>query len=107
MIFDLGGGTFDVSLLTLDEGVFEVKATAGDTHLGGEDFDNKIVDYCSAEFLKKHKIDLKGNARALRRLRTQCEKAKRILSSSAQTSIEIDNLADAVDFSMTLTRAKF
>lgn len=107
LIFDLGGGTFDVSLLTLDGGVFEVKATAGDTHLGGEDFDNKIVDYCAAEFLKKHRIDIRNNARALRRLRTQCEKAKRILSSSAQTSIEVDSLADSQDFSMTLTRAKF
>ena len=107
LIFDLGGGTFDVSLLTLDGGVFEVKATAGDTHLGGEDFDNRLVDYCAAEFLKKQRIDIKGNARALRRLRTQCEKAKRILSSSAQTSIEVDSLADSQDFSMTITRAKF
>ena len=107
LIFDLGGGTFDVSLLTLDGGVFEVKATAGDTHLGGEDFDNKLVDYCAAEFFKKQRIDIKGNARALRRLRTQCEKAKRILSSSAQTSIEVDSLADSQDFSMTITRAKF
>jgi len=87
LIFDLGGGTFDVSLLSIDEGVFEVKATAGDTHLGGEDFDNKLVEYCSAEFQKKSRIDLRNNARALRRLRTQCEKAKRILSSSAQTTI--------------------
>lgn len=93
LIFDLGGGTFDVSLLTIDDGVFEVKATAGDTHLGGEDFDNKIVDYCAADFLKRKRIDIKNNARALRRLRTQCEKAKRILSSSAQTTIEVDSLA--------------
>jgi L1 cell adhesion molecule like protein len=87
LIFDLGGGTFDVSLMSIDEGVFEVKATAGDTHLGGEDFDNKLVEYCAAEFQKKSRIDIRNNARALRRLRTQCEKAKRILSSSAQTSI--------------------
>jgi heat shock protein 1/8 len=87
LIFDLGGGTFDVSLLTIDDGVFEVKATAGDTHLGGEDFDNNLVEYCAAEFFKKHKIDIKDNARALRRLRTQCEKAKRIISTTAQTSI--------------------
>lgn len=107
LIFDLGGGTFDVSLLTIEEGVFEVKATAGDTHLGGEDFDNKIVDYCVADFKKKYKIDLKDNARALRRLRTQCEKAKRILSASAQTTIEVDSLAESQDFSMTITRAKF
>jgi L1 cell adhesion molecule like protein len=72
LIFDLGGGTFDVSLLTIDSGVFEVKATAGDTHLGGEDFDNNLVDYCAAEFLKKKRIDIKNNQRALRRLRTQC-----------------------------------
>ena len=72
LIFDLGGGTFDVSLLTIDDGVFEVKATAGDTHLGGEDFDSKLVDYCAAEFLKRKKIDIRGNARAMRRLRTQC-----------------------------------
>lgn len=107
LIFDLGGGTFDVSLLSIDEGVFEVKATAGDTHLGGEDFDNKLVDYCAAEFNRKYKIDIKNNPRALRRLRTQCEKAKRILSSSAQTSVEVDSLAETQDFSMTLTRAKF
>ncbi len=107
LIFDLGGGTFDVSLLSIDEGVFEVKATAGDTHLGGEDFDNKLVDFCAAEFNKKYRIDIKNNPRALRRLRTQCEKAKRILSSSAQTSIEVDSLAESQDFSMTLTRAKF
>lgn len=107
LIFDLGGGTFDVSLLSIDEGVFEVKATAGDTHLGGEDFDNKLVEYCAAEFLKKHSIDIRKNSRALRRLRTQCEKAKRILSSSAQTTIEVDSLAESQDFSMTITRAKF
>jgi heat shock 70kDa protein 1/2/6/8 len=107
LIFDLGGGTFDVSLLTLDGGVFEVKATAGDTHLGGEDFDNKLVDYCAADFLKKTKIDISKNNRALRRLRTQCEKAKRILSSSAQTTIEVDALAESEDYSVTITRAKF
>lgn len=107
LIFDLGGGTFDVSLLAMEGGVFEVKATAGDTHLGGEDFDNKVVDYCIAEFLRKEKIDIRNNMRAMRRLRTQCEKAKRILSASAQTSIEVDSLADSADFSLTLTRAKF
>lgn len=107
LIFDLGGGTFDVSLLQIDEGVFEVKATAGDTHLGGEDFDNKLVEYCCAEFLKKKKIDIKDNPRALRRLRTQCEKAKRILSAATQTAIEVDALAESEDFSLTITRAKF
>ena len=107
LIFDLGGGTFDVSLLTIDDGVFEVKATAGDTHLGGEDFDNKLVEFCAGDFLKKKGIDIRSNARAMRRLRTQCEKAKRILSSSAQTSIEVDSLAESEDFSLTITRAKF
>ena len=75
--------------------------------MGGEDFDNKLVEYCCAEFYKKKKVDIKGNARALRRLRTQCEKAKRILSSAAQTTIEVDSLAESEDFSLTLTRAKF
>jgi len=107
LIFDLGGGTFDVSLLTIDEGVFEVKATAGDTHLGGEDFDNKMVEWCAADFQKKKGIDIRKNPRALRRLRTQCEKAKRILSSSAQTTIEVDSLAESEDYSITITRAKF
>ena len=82
LIFDLGGGTFDVSLLAIEDGVFEVKATAGDTHLGGEDFDNKLVEFCCAEFLKKKGVDIRSNARSLRRLRTQCERAKRILSSA-------------------------
>ena len=94
LIFDLGGGTFDVSLLTIEEGIFEVKATNGHTHLGGEDFDNRIVDYCKTEFKKQSGIDISGNARALRRLRTQCEKAKRILSSSSQAPIECDTLAE-------------
>lgn len=87
--------------------MFEVKATAGDTHLGGEDFDNKVVEYCCADFLKRKGIDIRNNPRAMRRLRTQCEKAKRILSSSAQTTIEVDALAESEDFSLTLTRAKF
>lgn len=107
LIFDLGGGTFDVSLLTLDDGIFEVKATAGDTHLGGEDFDNKIVEHCAAEFMKKTGINIRNNPRAMRRLRTQAEKAKRILSSSTQTTIEVDSLADSLDYSTTITRAKF
>jgi heat shock protein 1/8 len=107
LIFDLGGGTFDVSLLTIEEGIFEVKATAGDTHLGGEDFDNKMVEYCAADFLKKNGIDIRGNARAMRRLRTQCERAKRILSAATQTTIEVDSLAESIDFNITVTRAKF
>ena len=87
--------------------MFGVKATAGDTHLGGEDFDNKLVEECAADFLKKKGIDIRGNARAMRRLRTECEKAKRILSASTQTSIEVDALAESEDFSKTITRAKF
>jgi L1 cell adhesion molecule like protein len=107
LIFDLGGGTFDVSLLTIDEGIFEVKATNGHTHLGGEDFDNKLVDYCMADFKKKTGIDIAKNARALRRLRTQCEKAKRILSSAHQSPIECETLAEGEDYNTTITRAKF
>ena len=108
LIFDLGGGTFDVSILTIDEGsLFEVRSTAGDTHLGGEDFDNRLVDHFAAEFKRKFKKDLKGNPRALRRLRTACERAKRSLSSSTQASIEIDSLAEGIDFYTKITRAKF
>jgi len=107
LIFDLGGGTFDVSLLTIEEGIFEVKATAGDTHLGGEDFDNRLVNHFVQEFKRKNKKDLSSNARALRRLRTACERAKRTLSSAAQTSIEIDSLFDGVDFYTSITRARF
>ena len=107
LIFDLGGGTFDVSLLTIEEGIFEVKATAGDTHLGGEDFDNRLVNHFAAEFKRKHKKDISTNARALRRLRTACERAKRTLSSTAQTTIEIDSLFEGIDFYSTITRARF
>jgi len=107
LIFDLGGGTFDVSLLTIEEGIFEVKSTAGDTHLGGEDFDNRLVTHFVNEFKRKHKKDLSTNARALRRLRTACERAKRTLSSSAQTSIEIDSLFEGIDFYTSITRARF
>jgi len=107
LIFDLGGGTFDVSLLTIEEGIFEVKSTAGDTHLGGEDFDNRMVDFFVNEFKRKHKKDLTVNARALRRLRTACERAKRTLSSSTQASIEIDSLFEGVDFFSQITRARF
>lgn len=107
LIFDLGGGTFDVSLLTIEDGIFEVKATAGDTHLGGEDFDNRLVDHFMQEFKRKFKKDISGNARAVRRLRTACERAKRTLSSAAQTTIEIDSLFEGVDFYTSLTRARF
>uniref|UniRef100_A0A6C0DBN4 Chaperone n=1 Tax=viral metagenome TaxID=1070528 RepID=A0A6C0DBN4_9ZZZZ len=107
LIFDLGGGTFDVSLLTLDAGVFEVRATAGNSHLGGEDFDNLVVDWAADEFRRKTKIDIRDNARAMRRLRTSAERAKRILSSSTQATIEVDSLAEGQDLNLTLTRAKF
>jgi heat shock protein 1/8 len=107
LIFDLGGGTFDVSLLTIEEGIFEVKATNGHTHLGGEDFDNRLVDYCIAEFKKKTGLDITGNARALRRLRTQCEKAKRILSAAHQAPIECETLSEGEDFNTNISRAKF
>ncbi|KAF8274943.1 heat shock protein 70 [Lactarius quietus] len=107
LIFDLGGGTFDVSLLTIEEGIFEVKATAGDTHLGGEDFDNRLVNHFVQEFKRKFKKDLSSNPRALRRLRTACERAKRTLSSATNTSIEIDSLYEGIDFYTSLTRARF
>ena len=107
LIFDLGGGTFDVSILSIDEGIFEVKATAGDTHLGGEDFDNRMVDYCLQELKRKYKKELTDNQRALRRLRTSCERAKRTLSSSTVASIEIDSLIDGMDYNTTISRAKF
>merc|ERR1711937_282904 len=107
LIFDLGGGTFDVSLLTIEEGIFEVKSTAGDTHLGGEDFDNRMVDFFLQEFKRRHRKDMSKNQRALRRLRTACERAKRTLSSSTQAHIEIDSLFEGVDFNSVITRARF
>ncbi|CAO3660505.1 unnamed protein product [Umbelopsis ramanniana] len=107
LIFDLGGGTFDVSLLTISGGVFAVKATAGDTHLGGEDFDNTLVNHFVQEFKRKQKKDISGDARALRRLRTASERAKRTLSSLTQTTVEVDSLFDGVDFQANITRAKF
>ncbi|KAJ6658007.1 hypothetical protein lerEdw1_001666 [Lerista edwardsae] len=107
LIFDLGGGTFDVSILTIEDGIFEVKSTAGDTHLGGEDFDNRMVSHFVEEFKRKHKRDIAGNKRAVRRLRTACERAKRTLSSSTQASIEIDSLFDGIDFYTSITRARF
>lgn len=107
LIFDLGGGTFDVSILSIEEGVYEVKSTAGDTHLGGEDFDTRLVNHFAQEFKRKHKQDMTNNARAMRRLRTACERAKRTLSSATQASIEIDSLYEGVDFYSTITRARF
>jgi heat shock protein 1/8 len=107
LIFDCGGGTHDVSILTIDDGVFEVKSTGGDTHLGGSDFDQRIVEHLLQEFNQKHKENISDNKRAVRRLVTAAEKAKRALSSAASTSIEIDSLHNGIDFNTTLTRAKF
>ena len=108
LIFDLGGGTFDVSILSLEEGLFEVRSTNGHTHLGGEDFDNRLVEYCTGEFKRKNGgLDLKENAKALRRLRSACEKAKRSLSAATQTQIDIDSIMDGRDLSVTITRANF
>jgi L1 cell adhesion molecule like protein len=107
LIFDLGGGTFDVSLLTIDDGVFEVMATAGDTHLGGEDFDNKLVEHCVQDFKRKNRLNLKSSSRAMRRLRTQCEQAKRTLSAAFRATIEVDSLFEGIDYHATITRARF
>ena len=107
LIFDLGGGTFDVSVLTIDDGLFEVKATAGDTHLGGEDFDNRLIKYFIQEFKRKFKKDISNNMRSIRRLKSACERAKRTLSSSAQATIEIDSLFEGIDFYTSITRARF
>ncbi|XP_030751326.1 heat shock protein 68-like [Sitophilus oryzae] len=108
LIFDLGGGTFDVSILTIDEGsLFEVRATAGDTHLGGEDFDNRLVNHLTEEFKRKYRKDLKSNPKAIRRLRTAAERAKRTLSSSTEASIEIDALFEGIDFYTKISRARF
>ncbi|KAF9519800.1 hypothetical protein BS47DRAFT_1370580 [Hydnum rufescens UP504] len=107
LIFDLGGGTFDVSLLNITGGVFAVKATAGDTHLGGEDFDNALLDHFKAEFKRKTGNDISDDPRALRRLRSACERAKRTLSSVAQTTVEVDSLYQGEDFSANISRARF
>ena len=108
LIFDLGGGTFDVSILTISDGsVFEVRSTAGDTHLGGEDFDNRLVNYFVSEFKRKNRKDINSNPRAIRRLRTACERAKRTLSSSTEAAIEIDALYEGIDFYSKITRARF
>ncbi|GMF58094.1 unnamed protein product [[Candida] boidinii] len=107
LIFDLGGGTFDVSLLHIAGGVFTVKATAGDTHLGGQDFDTNLLEHFKKEFQKKTGLDISEDARALRRLRTACERAKRTLSSVTQTTVEVDSLFEGEDFSTNITRARF
>lgn len=107
LIYDLGGGTFDVTLLAIEDGVFEVKATAGDTHLGGEDFDRRMVEYCIQDFKRKHKKDLSGSKKAIRRLQTACEQAKKTLSSSSVGNIEIDSLFEGIDYTSSITRARF
>jgi len=107
IVFDLGGGTFDVSLLTIDNGVFEVAATAGDTHLGGEDFDQRLTEHFVKVFKKKHGKDIQNDARAMQKLKGEVEKAKRDLSSVHQTKVTIDNLIDGIDFSESITRARF
>merc|ERR1719436_2073500 len=107
LIFDLGGGTFDVSLLTIDEGLFQVLATAGDTHLGGEDFDNRLVEFCIQDFKKKNKLDIRDSARSMRRLRTQCEQAKRTLSGATRAAIEVDSLYEGIDYHCVISRPKF
>lgn len=107
IIFDLGGGTFDVSLLKVEDGIFEVCATSGDTHLGGQDLDNRIVEWAIDEFKKKTKLDVRSNPKALARLRLAAERSKKTLSTSNQTTLEVDSLAEGLDFQATLTRAKF
>ena len=107
VVFDLGGGTFDVSILTIDNGVFEVLATAGDTHLGGEDFDQRVTDHFCKLFKKKNNVDIKTDTRALQKLKSEVEKAKRDLSTVQQVKISIESLIDGIDFEETLTRAKF
>lgn len=108
LVYDMGGGTFDVSLLEIEDGVFEVKATAGDTHLGGEDFSNRLLEHCIKEFERKNRgKDVRSNQRALRRLQVECDTAKKTLSSSTQATIEVDSLLDGIDFSCSISRAKF
>jgi molecular chaperone DnaK (HSP70) len=108
LVFDLGGGTFDVTLLTIDNGVFEVRATSGDTHLGGEDFDQRLMDYCMATFKRKHKgLDPAGDKRALQRLRKQCELAKRALSQGVSANVDVEAFHQGVDLSVSVSRAKF
>jgi len=107
LVFDLGGGTFDVSLLTIDDGLFEVLATSGDTHLGGEDFDQRVMKYVMQLFKQQHNKDCSDNKRAVQKIRKEVERAKRVLSSSHEARIEIEALYDGIDFSTKLTRAKF
>uniref|UniRef100_A0A6C0LQH2 Heat shock protein 70 n=1 Tax=viral metagenome TaxID=1070528 RepID=A0A6C0LQH2_9ZZZZ len=107
LIFDFGGGTHDVTLLTLNEGLFQVRATSGNSHLGGEDLDNRLVNWCIDDFKRKHKTDLSKSPKSVRRLRTACERAKRVLSSATQTNIDLDSLFDGIDYNAVISRAKF
>ena len=107
LIYDLGGGTFDVTLLAIEDGVFEVKATAGDTHLGGEDFDRRLVEHCVQDFKRRFNNDISNNKRSMRRLQNSCEIAKKTLSSSTFAAIEIDSLFEGIDYNTTITRARF
>ncbi|GLJ09706.1 hypothetical protein SUGI_0114500 [Cryptomeria japonica] len=107
LVFDLGGGTFDVSIFVVQKGKFEVKSVGGEAHLGGEDFDNRMVTYCAEKFKKMYKTDLCASAKALRRLRSECERAKRSLSSAVETVIDIDCLYEGHDFFLKIRRAKF
>ena len=107
LIYDCGGGTFDVTLLTIEDGIFEVKATGGDSHLGGEDLDDRLVKHFVQDFKRKNKKDISSSARSMRRLRTNCEKIKRTLSSTAQATLEIDSLFDGIDYTCNITRARF
>ena len=107
LVFDLGGGTVDITILTIEDGIFEVKSTSGNTHLGGEDFDNRVVSYFIQEFRKKFQRDMSNDKRALRRLKTACQKAKHILSTRTETNIEIDSLYEGIDFYTKITRAQF
>ena len=107
LVFDLGGGTFDVTLLSIDNGVFEVRATSGNTHLGGEDFDQRLMEYCISQFKRQSGIDITGDKRAVSRLRKQCEMAKRTLSTQTSATIDCEALSSGKDFSTTISRAKF
>ena len=106
-MFDLGGGTFDVTLLSIDNGVFEVRATSGDTHLGGEDFDQRLMEWCISQFKRQSGHDVTGDKRAVQRLRKQCEQAKRTLSTQSSATIDCEALTNGQDFSTTISRAKF
>jgi molecular chaperone DnaK (HSP70) len=107
LVFDLGGGTFDVTLLSIDNGVFEVRATSGNTHLGGEDFDQRLMEYCISQFKRQSGLDIKDDKRAIQRLRKQCEMAKRTLSTQTSATVDCEALKDGIDFSTVISRAKF